>query len=404
MENFDIHNSKRSLETMIKRINNSNLPKNTKRLLLEFSDYCFAEGLALPTIIKYLFCLKNIARWANKDLDKTDKKDMVRIVGKLEKSHYSYTVKFGTKISIKKFYKWLNGGEEYPDKVKWIRSAKKQKKKLPEELLSREDVEKMINAAEHIRDKALISVLYESGFRVGELLSLLIKSIEFDEYGAKIIVRDGKTGMRKIRLVSSAPYLATWIENHPLRDNPESPLWIGVGTRNKNKRICYENARALIHTIAKKANIKKRVYPHLFRHSTATKLANHLTEAQMNQYFGWVQGSKMASIYVHLSGRDLDGAILKLNGLEKENKEKEEETTVKKCHRCEKMNPSIGKFCLRCGVPLDLETVMKVEEKRNEMDNIMTLLLKDLLEDPEIQARIENKLRQIKVNYDAFTS
>ena len=60
------------------------------------------------------------------------------------------------------------------------------------------------------------------------------------------------------------------------------------------------------------------------------------------------------------------------------------------------MNPPTGKFCLRCGAPLDLETVMKVEEKRNEMDNAMTILLKDLLKDPEIQARIENKLEQIK--------
>lgn len=35
----------------------------------------------------------------------------------------------------------------------------------------------------------------------------------------------------------------------------------------------------------------------------------------MNVYFGWVQGSGMPSIYVHLSGRDIDDAILKANGV-----------------------------------------------------------------------------------------
>jgi hypothetical protein len=40
---------------------------------------------------------------------------------------------------------------------------------------------------------------------------------------------------------------------------------------------------------------------------------------------------------------------------------------------------------------------METEEKRKEMDNIMTILLKDLLKDPEIQARIENKLGQMKI-------
>jgi len=398
MKNFDIYNFKRRVELAIRRIEKSNLPDITKRLLVEFSDYCIAEGLALPTIEKHLFVLRNVARWAKKDIDKTDKKDMVRIVGILEKSHYSSEVRHATKVSIKKFYKWLNGGEEYPNKVKWIKSSQRVKKRLPEDLLSKEDIKKMINVADHIRDKALISLLYESGFRIGELLPLMIKNIEFDEYGAKILVpEEGKTGMRKIRLVSSVPYLATWIENHPLKDNPESPLWVGIGTRNKNEAIGYQNTRTLIINLAKKANIKKRTHSHIFRHSRATDLASHFTEAQMNHYFGWVQGSKMTSTYVHLSGRDIDSAILKLHGLKEEKKEQEEEFTPKKCHRCEKMNPSTGKFCLRCGAPLDLETVMKVEEKRNEMDNTMTILLKDLLKDPEIQARIENKLEQIKI-------
>ncbi len=55
----------------------------------------------------------------------------------------------------------------------------------------------------------------------------------------------------------------------------------------------------------------------------------------------------------------------------------------------------LGKFCLRCSVPLDRKTAMETEEKRKEMDNIMTILLKDLLKDPEIQARIETKLEQV---------
>jgi hypothetical protein len=44
-------------------------------------------------------------------------------------------------------------------------------------------------------------------------------------------------------------------------------------------------------------------------------MANYLTEAQMNAYFGWVQGSGMPSVYVHLSGRDIDDAVLKANGI-----------------------------------------------------------------------------------------
>jgi site-specific recombinase XerD len=391
MTKFDVHNYNRRFELVISGIKKSGLPNTTKKLLLEFSDYCIAEGLAPPTIVKHLFCLKNVAKWANKNLDKTNKKDMVRIVGALEKSHYSCEVKHAIKVSIKKFYKWLDGGEYYPEKVRWIKSSQKIRKRLPKELLSLEEVEKLIAAADHIRDKALVSALYESGFRIGELLSLTLNNIEFDEYGAKI-VGDGKTGMRRIRLVASAPFLATWIENHPLRDNPESPLWLGIGTKNKNEAICYGHARQLIHKLAKKAGIKKRVHPHLFRHSAATNMANHFTEAQLNHFFGWVQGSRMPATYIHMSGRDIDGAVLEFHGLKPGSKVPQEKLSPKKCPRCEKMNPPTGRFCTRCGAPLNLETAMKVEEKIEESGDLITILLKD----PKVHRFINDRLNHLK--------
>lgn len=265
-----------------------------------------------------------------------------------------------------------------------------------EELINIQDVEKMIKAADHPRDKAFVSLLYEGGFRIEELLTLYIKNVSLDEYGAKLMVRQGKTGMRPVRIVASAPYLSSWLENHPFGDNPEAPLWVGIGTRNKNKMFCYENARSLIRKITKKANIKKRIHPHLFRHSRVTYFSKKkFTHEQLCQYFGWVEGSEMPSQYTHLAARDIEDEILNLNGIKIENEENKHEFIPKKCHRCKKMNPPVSKFCVGCGIPLDSETVMKIDEKREEMDNIMMTLLKDLLKDPEIQARIENKLRQI---------
>jgi hypothetical protein len=51
----------------------------------------------------------------------------------------------------------------------------------------------------------------------------------------------------------------------------------------------------------------------VFRHINSDSqylLAGKLAEAQMNQIFGWKQSSEMLSIYVHLSGKDVDDAIL----------------------------------------------------------------------------------------------
>ncbi len=396
MKDFDVHKINRKLELALKRVKSSHISKQNKDIILEFHDYAFSIGLSKKRILKYLDTLLKLSEWLDAPLEKASKEDIIKLIRKIEEKDYAEWTKKDYKIVIKRFYKWLNGDEEYPDNVKWIKTTfRKNNNKLPEDLITKQEVEKMIKVAVHTRDKALVALSYESGFRVEEILTLRIRHIVFDEYGATIVC-NGKTGMRRIRLVSSVPYLAAWIENHPFRDNQEAPLWVKIGAKNQDEIVYYDNARKIIKTLAKKANIKKRIYPYLFRHTRATHLANHFTEAQMDQYFGWIQGSDMPSTYVHLSGRDLDSAILKLNGLKIEEKEKKNEATIKKCPRCEKMNPSISKFCQRCGTPLDLETVMKTEEKRKEMNNVMTILLKDLLKDPDIQARIENKLEQIK--------
>ena len=180
--------------------------------------------------------------------------------------------------------------------ISWIKCNDVKNKKLPEEILTEEDIKKMIDSAQKARDKAIVAVLYESGCRVGEFLTMKIKNVQFDRYGAIIVVQ-GKTGYRRIRLVSSVPYLAEWINNHPFNDNPEAWLWISL--RNF-KRLPYNSLRTILRVIAEKAGIRKSVNPHAFRHARATYLANFLTEAQMKEFFGWVQDSDMASVYVHI--------------------------------------------------------------------------------------------------------
>jgi hypothetical protein len=56
------------------------------------------------------------------------------------------------------------------------------------------------------------------------MLSLKVKHIFFDEYGAQLIV-NGKTGQRRIRIIASVPYLTEWLNKHRDKDNPEAPLW-----------------------------------------------------------------------------------------------------------------------------------------------------------------------------------
>ena len=190
---------------------------------------------------------------------------------------------------------------------------------------------------------------------------------------------------------------------HPHRDDLEAPLWemIRASKADKHTFVNYACLNALLKRVARKAGIKKRVYPHLFRHSRATVLANHLTEAQMKEYLGWVRDSDMASVYIHLSGRDVDHAVLRMHGLKKDEDHEKSQATL--CSRCRTALRREAKFCDRCGLVLDLQTAMNLEQKQKGADNLLSQTIhKDpaLLQDPKalsefIQKAVEKQIRHL---------
>ena len=83
--------------------------------------------------------------------------------------------------------------------------------------------------------------------------------------------------------------------------------------------------------------------------------------------FGWVQDSDMASVYVHLSGRDVDRAILKLYGMEMDKEDNGELPKPKKCLRCGETNPEPR----RCFFLLDERAEKLFEREMNYLTKIL---------------------------------
>jgi integrase/ribosomal protein L40E len=392
-KSIEIYGYRKILDRTLDSLKSSGICEENKEAILKFQEQCFSEGLSLARIIKYLNTLHRIAILLGKPFAEAKKDDILKLVQRIEQGNYSDWTKRDYKIIIRKFYKWLRNSEGYPEEVKWIKASMRKNSLLPEELLTEEEVKKMAEVADNPRDKALVLVLYESGCRIGEILSLRIKHVCFDEYGAQLIV-NGKTGSRRVRIIASSPNLASWLDNHPIKDS-ESPLWTSL--RSKNEPLTYSAAKELLKELARKSGIRKRVYPHLFRHSRATMLANFLTEAQMKEYFGWVQGSRMASTYVHLSGRNLDEALLRIHGLSEE-KKKEDVFKAIVCPRCKERNSPIARFCNKCGLALDVKTAIELDERRRSADELMSVLLQDA----EVRELIARKIAEIDLKSDSI--
>ena len=387
-----IHNYERRFKSVLNKLNNdSSISKKNKLLILKFKEDCFANGLSTGRATKYIYHLIRLNRWLNKNFEDATKEDIKSLVIKIEKCQLVDYTKMELMTCIKKLYRMLRNTEDYPTEVKWIIPHRKkiEKIKLPEELLTEDDIIGLINSANNPRDKAFVSMLYETGCRIGEILFIRNKHIHFDEYGAVVVVT-GKTGARRLRIITSVPYLTEWLNHHPFREKPDAYIWICNG----DKVLSYERITGILKYLGKKAGVKKKLNPHNFRHSRATYLANHLTEAQMKVYFGWVRASDMAAVYVHLSGRDVDNAILKVHGITNNNDKEESKLKPKNCPRCEKVNQATNKFCSLCGMLLDRESMMKIVEmdiERKEADRI----LDELINDGEFRAMFLRKAREL---------
>ncbi len=390
-QRIEIHNYERRIRTVLEKINQSIISPRNKELILNFYREELLCGVSKPRQYKYLYTLERLARELKKDFETAAKDDIIDIIAFLENSKFSEWSKHDYKVVLKIFYRWLRRTDEYPPEVKWIKTTVKNSHLLPEEILTEEEIKRIAESAVSLRDKAFILVLYESGCRIGEILTLCIRNVQFDDYGAVLIV-SGKTGDRRVRIMASAPKLAAWLENHPLKSDPDAPLWVNFSTNNHHGSLGYSATKEMLTDTAKRAGIKKRIYPHLFRHSRATFLARHLTESQLKQHFGWVQASDMASTYVHLSGRDVDSALFKLQGINVESREKEAVLKVMSCPKCSQSNSPTSKFCMRCGSPLDVETAMKIDEMRGNADRLMSILI----DHPDVLNLIMNRLRKLK--------
>jgi len=374
------------------------LNEENKRLIFEFYRELEDRRLSVGRVSKYVWTLKSLLKLTDRsvlEMDSEGIRSMVRkIVGNPKWKDWT---KHDFEVILRKFIRWVN--EKYSKSLdtSCIRpKIDKKSHKMPEELLTEEEVEQLVNACDNQRDRALISVLYESGCRIGEILGLQLKHIQFDQHGAVLMVC-GKTGQRRVRIVSSAPILSSFMESHPFKGVPESYLWLTKFNRKGAEKkgwnpLMYRGISSVLKKSTKKAGIKKRVYPHIFRHSRATHLSKILTEAQMKEYFGWVQASEMASVYVHLSGRDVDSALLKAYGLQENDEKEEQKIKPVRCFKCKEQNSSLDKRCKRCGYPLDEKEIMRIEQKKTMTEDLLIEFLKTVADE---FPQVKQKFREI---------
>jgi len=328
-----------------------NLPISEENMqkLREFDKYNGARQVSWNTRVHYINHIKPVAAILQKPFKSMMKEDMVTFLNEYGRGKKTKTVN-NTKIAVKKFFQWFyNMTDDYPEVVKWMKPKPTKTLIEPQMLLTHEEFQELLSVCRNQRDRALVQLMYERGFRPHELTCMKIGDVVTTEYGVRLMVpANTKTGARPLPLVQSAPDLKLWINQHPMKDDPKAPLFIQVNGKGCSA-LSYDSLRSIFRRLVKRAKLKRHVWMYLIRHTSLTRAARRkMPTATMEKAAGWVHGSRMPAVYVHLSGAETEEDILEAEGV-KMTAATKEPPKIQTCPDCNAKMPLDFRLCQVCG-------------------------------------------------------
>lgn len=171
-DRIDIDNYQQRLERAVRFLkNHRKVTEENTAQILKFLEHIKAENLSLARQVSYVQWLTTIAvTLRRKDFTKTKKQNVEALLAKFNGREWSDATKENYREAVKKFWRRLRGlpkGEDL-EETEWVKvGGAKGRKIIPEELLTHEEANSLIAAAEHPRDKAYAAVTDETGARPG---------------------------------------------------------------------------------------------------------------------------------------------------------------------------------------------------------------------------------------------
>lgn len=283
--------------------------------LNDFIEYLNLEkGLSKNTEHSYASDIQKFLSWIeNKDKHvlNVSLEDLETYIRESAKGLKSRTI--ARQISaIRQFYKFLQSEEHIQENPAELLELPKLEKYLPE-VLSVDEINKIIEAIdasldEGFRNKVIIEVLYATGMRVSELISLKLSDIYFEEALIKVTGKGNK--QRFIPIHQNALHLLNIYINEirsKFYDEKRSKNYVFLNRRGTPL------SRVMVFTFIKKyaeaAGIQKKISPHTFRHSFATHLVEAGADLRAVQDLLGHESILTTEIYTHLSQKHLRDLI-----------------------------------------------------------------------------------------------
>jgi integrase/recombinase XerD len=224
--------------------------------------------------------------------------------------------------SVKAFFRFLKENDYLPgDPAKDITYAKTPKR-LPRSILSGPEAKKVIHAPNTktilgYRDRAILEVLYSTGIRRAEVISLLLTDVDYQD--GLVRVNSGKGN--KDRVVPIGKIACRYIENYIKAIRPElvrDPYNNHLFLSMKGSRLSKSVVGEIVKRYGKKSKVKKNITPHTFRHTCATLMLRNKANIRHIQELLGHSSLESTQVYAHVSITDLKEVHSKCHPREKD--------------------------------------------------------------------------------------
>jgi integrase/recombinase XerD len=285
--------------------------------IVDFTEYLRNDKKSSEnTVLSYARDLKGFSRFMKEsgvlDPAKVNRTNVMAYVYELQKQNKAGATVSRNIASIRSFFQFLQKKGVVADNPAADLELPKVEKKVPE-ILSLEKVELLLEQPsgeedKEVRDKAMLELLYATGIRVTELISLRVEDVNLPlEY-----IRCG--GENKSRIIpigaqakfSLRRYLEKVRENMILRADEET-LFVNCNGKPMTRQGFWK----IIKAYAKKAGIEEDITPHMLRHSFAAHLIENGADLRSVQEMLGHSDISTTQIYTKLTNQKLKNVYAK---------------------------------------------------------------------------------------------
>ena len=284
---------------------------SSKKYIEEFEIYLKSEkNFSSNTVRAYIGDVFTFLIWAdNLNVDEIDTKKFSEYLYFIQKINYTKTTVARKIASIRAFYKFLYQEEIIDSNPADAIRAPKRPKSLPD-FMSEEEVENIlrnvkIETPAGYRNRVILELLWVSGMRISELSGLNYENLNLEQNEIKVL---GKGAKERIVLIpdKTKENLKNYIDNVSdlickTKKTLQSPLFINYnGFRLQNQSI-----RKALNEVVQKIELPKKVTPHVFRHSFATRMLENGADLRIVQELLGHASISNTQIYTHISSSRL---------------------------------------------------------------------------------------------------